>query len=46
MADTGWFVDRNKFINSHFKFFNEEFGEVKYAYEREKTGDYVNPMHG
>lgn len=31
--------------NEYVKIYNGEFGEYKHAYEREKSGEYVNPMH-
>jgi anaerobic magnesium-protoporphyrin IX monomethyl ester cyclase len=29
----------------YVKIYDGEFGDYKHAYEREKTGEYVNPMH-
>ncbi len=32
-------------LEEYKRIYNEEFGEYKHAWEREKVGEYVNPMH-
>ena len=47
------FKDRNDItwmkksvLAEYVKIYNDEFGEYKHASEKEKTGEYVSPMHG
>jgi len=46
------FEDRNDIqwmkksvLDEYIKVYNDEFGEYKHAYEKEKTGEYVSPIH-
>ena len=32
-------------LKEYTKIYNDEFGEYKHAWQREKDGEYVNPMH-
>ena len=32
-------------LQEYTKIYNDEFGEYKHAFEQEKTGEYVSPMH-
>ena len=32
-------------LAEYIKIYDEEFGVYKHAFEREKKGEYVNPMH-
>ena len=32
-------------LEEYTKIYNEEFGEYKMAWEKEKTGEYVSPIH-
>jgi len=32
-------------LKEYTKIYNEEFGEYKHAFEKEETGEYINPMH-
>ena len=41
--DINWMSKEN--LKEYTKIYNEEFGEYKHAWQREKEGEYVNPMH-
>ena len=42
-TDITWM--KKSVYDEYVKIYNEEFGEYKHAYEKEKEGEYVNPMH-
>ena len=33
-------------LEEYTKIYNDEFGEAKDPFQLERTGEYVNPMHG
>jgi hypothetical protein len=39
-------LQNSKFSIKWYQIYNDEFGEYKHAAEKEKTGEYVSPMHG
>ena len=38
-------VDKSE-LEEYTKIYNDEFGEAKDPFQLERTGEYVNPMHG
>ena len=42
-SDITWM--KKSVLQEYIKIYNDEFGEYKHAYEREKAGEYVNPLH-
>ena len=42
-TDITWM--KKSVYDEYVKIYKEEFGEYKHAYEKEKEGQYVNPMH-